>query len=219
MREAFHRELHGLTVSIAEMCELAGTAMQQATQALLQADLELAEQVISELEEGGPTAVRIEDEALKLLALQAPVARDLRIVVSSLKNVADVLRMHALAMHIAKMTRRRHPRHAVPEDVNGYFAEMGRIAVDIGNDAKRVVLSGDPAKAAELDDDDDAMDHLHRQLFTIVMDHGWRHGVPAAVDVTLLGRYYERFADHAVEIARRVIYQVTGSSADPERPL
>jgi phosphate transport system protein len=219
VREAFHRELNGLTVSIAEMCELAGTAMQQATQALLQADLELAEQVISELEEVAPKAIRIEEEALKLLALQAPVARDLRIVVSSLKNVADVLRMHALAMHVAKMTRRRHPSHAVPEDVNDYFAEMGRIAVDIGNDAKRVVLSGDPAKAAELDDDDDAMDHLHRQLFTIVMDHEWRHSVPAAVDVTLLGRYYERFADHAVEIARRVIYQATGSPADPERPL
>lgn len=219
MREAFRQELHGLTASIAEMCELAGTAMQQATQALLQADLELAEQVITELETAAPNADRIEDEALRLLALQAPVAGDLRIVVSSLKNVADVARMHALAMHVAKMTRRRHPDHAIPEDANGYFAEMGRIAVDIGNDAKRVVLSGDPAKAAELDDDDDAMDQLHRHLFTVLLDRNWNHGVPAAVDVTLLGRYYERFADHAVGIARRVIYQATGSTAVAERPL
>ena len=210
MRTAFQQELRALAVSIAEMCELAGRAMQRATQSLLQADLAHAEQVITELQDAAPKAARIEDDALKLLALQAPVAGDLRLVLSSLKNVADVQRMHALAMHVAKMARRRHPDHAVPEDVNGSFAEMGRIAVDIGIDAKGVVLSGDPRKAAQLDDDDDAMDGLHRHLFTMLMDGEWKHGVAAAVDVTLLGRYYERFADHAVEIARRVIYQATG---------
>jgi phosphate transport system protein len=102
--------------------------------------------------------------------------------------------------------------HALPEDVNGYFAEMGRIVVDIGIDAKDVVLSSDPRKAAQLDDDDDGMDERHRHLFTMLMDHEWEHGVAAAVDVTLLGRYYERFADHAVEIGRRVIYQATGAT-------
>ncbi len=210
MREAFHQELNDLTASIAEMCALAGKAMDRATAALLQADLALAEDVITELDRSVPKAARIEEDALRLLALQAPVAGDLRAVVSSLKNVADAQRMHALAMHVAKMVRRRHPDHAVPEDVNGYFAEMGRIAVDIGNDAKDVVLSGDLAKAAELDDDDDAMDYLHRRLFTMLMNGQWKHGVGAAVDVTLLGRYYERFADHAVEIGRRVIYRYTG---------
>lgn len=212
MRTVFHKELDALTANIAEMCELAGTAMQRATQSLLVADLELAEQVITELKETAPRVAQIEDEAFKLLALQAPVAGDLRAVVSSLKNVADVQRMHTLAMHVAKMTRRRHPSHAVPEYVNSHFAEMGRIAVDLGNDVKDVVLSGDPAKAAQLDDDDDSMDDLHRHLFTVLMDREWKHGVAAAVDVTLLGRYYERFADHAVEIARRVIYQATGTT-------
>ena len=212
VREAFHEELHGLTTSLSEMCELAGRAMERATGALLQADLVLAEQVITELDQIAPKSAHIEDDAFKLLALQAPVAGDLRVVVSSLKNVADVQRMHALAMHVAKLTRRRYPGHAVPEDVKSYFAEMGGIAVDIGNNAKGVVLSGDPAKAAELDDDDDAMDHLHRHLFTMLMDQQWKHGVAAAVDVTLLGRYYERFADHAVEIGRRVIYQATGAT-------
>jgi phosphate transport system protein len=210
VREGFQQDLRSLTSSIAEMCEQAGLAMQRATQALLQADLELAEQVITELQEIAPNVAGIEDDALRLLALQAPVAGDLRAVVSSLKNVADVQRMHALAMHVARMARRRHPSHAVPEDVNGYFAEMGRIAVDIGNEARDVVLSSDPSKAAQLDDDDDSMDELHRNLFTMLMDQDWRHGVAAAVDVTLLGRYYERFADHAVEIARRVIFQATG---------
>ncbi len=79
-----------------------------------------------------------------------------------------------------------------------------------GNDAKDVVLSDDPHKAAQLDDDD-AMHDLHRQLFTVLMDSEWKHGVAAAVDVTLLGRFYERFADHAVEIGRRITFQATGS--------
>jgi phosphate transport system protein len=166
--------------------------------------------VITELQEIAPRVAGIEDDALRLLALQAPVAGDLRAVVSSLQNVADVQRMHALAMHVASMARRRHPSYALPEDVNGYFVEMGRIAVDLGKDARDVVLSCDPSKAAQLEDDDDSLDDLHRHLFTMLMDQDWKHGVAAAVDVTLLGRYYERFADHAVEIARRVIFQATG---------
>ena len=210
MREGFQQDLRSLAASIAEMCERAGLAMDRATQALLQADLELAEQVITELREIVPAVAGIEDDAFRLLVLQAPKAGDLRAVVSSLKNVADVQRMHALALHVAKMARRRHPSHAVPEDVNGYFAEMGRIAVDLGNDARDVVLSRDPSKAAQLDDDDDSMDDFHRHLFTMLLDQDWEHGVAAAVDVTLLGRYYERFADHAVEIARRVVFEATG---------
>ena len=191
--------------------------MQRATQALLAADLVLAEQVISEHTEIALRATRIEEDAFTLLALQSPVAGDLRVVVSSLKNVADVERMGALALHVAKITRRRHPAHALPEDVQAYFAEMGRIATDIGNTTKDVVLARDPDKATQLDIEDDAMDDLHRHLFTVLMDRGWEHSVAAAVDVTLLGRYYERFADHAVEMGRRVIFQATGA-AIPDSP-
>ncbi len=181
------------------------------------ADLVLAEQVISEHTEIALRATRIEEDAFTLLALQSPVAGDLRVVVSSLKNVADVERMGALALHVAKITRRRHPAHALPEDVQAYFAEMGRIATDIGNTTKDVVLARDPDKATQLDIEDDAMDDLHRHLFTVLMDRGWEHSVAAAVDVTLLGRYYERFADHAVEMGRRVIFQATGA-AIPDSP-
>ena len=118
--------------------------------------------------------------------------------------------MGALALHVAKLARRRHPSKVLPDEVTGYFTEMGRIAVDMGNNIKEIVLSGDPDRAAELDDDDDDMDNLHRHLFSLLMDQEWKHGVAAAVDVTLLGRYYERFTDHAVEIGRRVIFQATG---------
>ena len=210
MRTAYHEQLDALTDQLAEMCRMAGIAMERATQALLQADLVLAEQVIGDHEMIVATSARAEEAAFVLLALQAPVAGDLRSIVSSIQIVADVERMGALALHVAKIARRRHPQHALPEEVNGYFAEMGRLAVDLANSAHDVLQSRDPEQARRIREEDDAMDDLHRHLFSVMMDREWKHGVAAAVDVTLLGRFYERFADHAVEISRRVIFQVTG---------
>lgn len=211
MRTAYHEQLSALTATLGEMCGMAGAAMERATQALLQADLALAEQVITDHEQINSMSAHAEENAFVLLALQAPVAGDLRAIVSSIQIVADIDRMGALALHVAKIARRRHPQHALPEEVNGYFAEMGRVAVELGNSAQEVLLSGDPEKAARIRDEDDAMDDLHQHLFTVLMDRDWKHGVASAVDVTLLGRFYERFADHAVEIARRVIFQTTGT--------
>jgi phosphate transport system protein len=216
MRTAYHEQLSALTAQLGEMCGLAGVAMERATQALLQADLVLAEQVISDHEHIGAMSARAEESAFVLLALQAPVAGDLRAIVSSIQIVADVDRMGALALHVAKIARRRHPQHALPEEVNGYFAEMGRVAVELGNAAQEVLLSRDPEKAARLREEDDAMDDLHQHLFTVLMDRDWKHGVTAAVDVTLLSRFYERFADHAVEVGRRVVFQVTGKLPEEE---
>jgi len=216
MRTAYHEQLDALTHQLAEMCRMAGIAMERATQALLQADLSLAEQVIGDHENIIAASARAEEAAFVLLALQAPVAGDLRAIVGSIQIVADVERMGALALHVAKIARRRHPRHALPEEVNGYFAEMGRIAVDLGNSAREVLISRDPDQARLIREEDDAMDDLHRHLFSVMMDREWKHGVAAAVDVTLLGRFYERFADHAVEISRRVIFQVTGRLPEEE---
>jgi len=210
MRTAYHDQLDALTTQLGEMCGMAGIAMERATQALLQADLMLAEQVITDHEQISAMSAHSEETAFVLLALQAPVAGDLRAVVSSIQIVADVDRMGALALHVAKIARRRHPQHALPEEVNGYFAEMGRVAVELGSAAQEVVVSRDPEKAARLREEDDAMDDLHRHLFTVLMNRDWKYGVAAAVDVTLLGRFYERFADHAVEIGRRVIFLATG---------
>ncbi|HEX7428370.1 MAG TPA: phosphate signaling complex protein PhoU [Mycobacterium sp.] len=210
MRTAYHEQLEALQGQLAEMCGLAGVAMERATQALLQADLVLAEQVITDHEQIADLSARAEEKAFVLLALQAPVAGDLRAIVSSIQIVADIDRMGSLALHVAKIARRRHPQHALPEEVNGYFAEMGRVAVELGNAAQEALMSRDPEKAAQIRDEDEAMDDLHRHLFTVLMDREWKHGVTAAVDVTLLSRFYERFADHAVEVARRVIFQVTG---------
>jgi phosphate transport system protein len=214
MRTAFQEQLDSLTEMLSKMCGLAGLAMDRATQALLQAELAMAEQVISDHDELVRMQTRAEEAAFVLLALQAPVAGDLRLVFGSFQNVADAERMGALALHVAKIARRRHPNPVLPEEVKGYFAEMGRIAIDLGNSAKDVVLSRDPKQAAQIGKEDEAMDQLHQQLFSVLMDKEWKHGVAAAVDVTLLGRFYERFADHAVEIGRRVAFEATGEAAD-----
>jgi phosphate transport system protein len=221
MRTAYHAELARLTEHLGEMCGLAGVAMEHATEALLQADLLVAEQVLSDHDKIAAMSAVAEESAFVLLApLRAPVANDLRAIVSALRMTVDIDRMAALALHVAEITRWRHPQHALPEEVNGYFAEMGRIAVKLGNSSREVLLSRDPRKAARIRREDDTMDDLHRHLFTVMMDREWKHGVAAAVDVTLLGRYYERFADHAVQLAHRVIFQMTGRSSDGEtRPI
>ncbi|MGU3498337.1 phosphate signaling complex protein PhoU [Mycobacterium sp. C31M] len=213
MRADFHEKLDSLTVTLSAMCSAAGRSMNRATSALLDADLGLAESVISDQSQLAEARAHAEEQAFLLLALQGPVARDLRTVVASLQNVADAERMGGLAVHVAKIARRRHPGCAVPEQVRSYFAQMGKIAVDLGTAAEHVVRSRNPSRAAEIDTDDDAMDTLHRHLFLVLMGPDWKHGAAAAVDVTLLGRFYERFADHAVAIGRRVVFEATGRSA------
>jgi phosphate transport system protein len=210
MRVAYNEHLNELSSILGDMAGYAGAAMEKATQALLQADLTLAEQVISDYDAITALTHQAEERSFSLLALQAPVAGDLRAIVSGIQIVADVDRMGALAVHIANIARRRHPNHALPEEVNGYFAEMGRIAVALGAAAKEVIETRDPDRAARIAFEDEAMDDLHRHLFTVLMDREWSHGVASAVDITLLGRFYERFADHAVEVGRRIVFLATG---------
>lgn len=214
MRTVYQEQLRSLNMILGDMADLAGSAMERATRALLQADLAIAEDVISENDRMSDMTAQAEERAFGLLALQAPVAGDLRGIVSALQIVADVDRMGALALHVAKVARRRHPAKALPEEVAGYFAEMGRLGVQLAHNAREVLDNQDPQAAVRLQEDDDAMDDLHRHLFTVLMDREWSHGVAAAIDITLLGRYYERFADHAVMIGRRVVFQATGKTPE-----
>ena len=149
MRVVYTEQMNELSAILGEMAGQVGSAMDRATEALLQADLSLAEQVITDYDRIAVLTHEAEERAFALLALQAPVAGDLRSVVSGIQIVADVDRMGALALHIAKIARRRHPAHALPEEVNGYFAEMGRIAVALGAAAKEVIETRDPERAAE----------------------------------------------------------------------
>ncbi|KKW64194.1 phosphate signaling complex protein PhoU [Mycolicibacterium elephantis] len=210
MRTAYHEQLSALCAQLAEMCGLTAAAMERATTALLDADLTLAEQVIADHEHIAMLNRRAEETAIRLLALQQPVAGELRTIVGSIRISADIERMGALAVHVASISRLRHPECALPDEVRSSFAEMGSRAVRLARIAQEVLIAPDPDKAARLHDEDDAVDDEHRHLFTLLLDHKWQDGVCSAVDVALLGRYYERFADHAVEIGRRVIFEATG---------
>ena len=210
MRTAYYEELSALRTQVGDMCGLAADAMEHATQALLGSGISVAEQVIADHEHIQAMSRRAEASALKLLALQQPVAGDLRTIVGAIHVGADIERMGALAVHVARIARLRHPECAVPDEVRDSFSEMGTQSVQLARTAREVMVSGDPDKAARLNDADDAVDAEHRHLFTMLIDHVWQDGVCSAVDVALLGRFYERFADHAVEIGRRVVFEATG---------
>jgi phosphate transport system protein len=210
MRTTYYEELSALRTQVGDMCGLAADAMEHATQALLGSDLSVAEQVIADQEHIEAMSKAAEGSSLKLLALQQPVAGDLRAIVGAIHVGADIERMGALAVHVARIARRRHPECALPDDVRDCFAEMGTRSVELARTAREVLVSGDPDKAARLNEEDDAVDAEHRHLFTLLIDHKWQDGVCSAVDVALLGRFYERFADHAVEIGRRVVFETTG---------
>ncbi|KRV51138.1 PhoU family transcriptional regulator [Wenjunlia vitaminophila] len=214
MRDAYHEELDSIGDGLVEMARLVGSAIGRATTALLDADLKLAESVIAADERVDDLQRDLEQRAIALLARQQPVATDLRIVVTSLRMTSDLERCGDLARHVAKVARLRYPTSAVPSDLHPTILEMGQLAQRLVAKAGQVITTKDVDAAMQLEQDDDAMDLLHRTLFQHLLDDRWQHGIETAVDVTLCGRYYERFADHAVSVAQRVVFLVTGEHAD-----
>lgn len=194
------------------MCQLTSTALRDATKALLNADLALAEQVIASDVRLDSMRANAEQVAFELLALEAPVATDLRAVVSAMWIVADLQRMGALAIHVAKAARRRHPAHVIPVGVRPIIERMGRVGVHLADQAGLVLRERNLELARRLEVEDDLMDDLQRELFTLMLAPEWDNGVGPAVDIALLSRFYERFADHAVAVARRVVFLVTGEN-------
>ena len=213
MRDAFHEELDAIQATLVTMGEMVATAMSRSSEALLKADVKLAEQVISEDEKLDTIQHDLEARAINLMARQQPVAQDLRILVTSLRMSADLERMGDLCHHIAKLARMRYPEVAVPAELVKTIESMGTTAVKIIEKSTHVVKTQDLQAAIELETDDDEMDKLHRALFVALLDDSWSHGIETAIDMTLLGRYYERCADHAVSIARRVYFLVKGEYA------
>jgi phosphate transport system protein len=210
VREYYREELEDLNASLVQLATEVGSAMRTATTALLDADVALADHVIA-----GDAAIdaareHIEQRCATLLARQQPVAGDLRTILTAMRIVSDLERMGDLAEHVAKVARMRFPESAVPQALRPVFLEAGSVAETLVAKAGAVIAQHDVEAAAELETDDDAMDRLHRRLFRELLNESWSHGIEAAIDITLLGRYYERFADHAVSVARRVVYLVTG---------
>jgi phosphate transport system protein len=210
MRDAYSDQLDSIRDDLLTMTRLVGDAVSQATQALLDGDALLAEKVISEDDAIDALRVRIEDRSFDLLALQNPVAGDLRMLVASLRMVGEFERMGDLSVHVAKIARLRVPEVAVPEEIVPTIARMAAVAEVMVAKVGHIIADSDVAAAEELEQVDEEMDRLRRSSFRELLGSDWKHGVEPAVDIALLGRYYERIADHAVSIARRVVFLVTG---------
>ena len=213
IRSVFQDELDSVSQTLFELSVMVSDSMSKATNALLTKNLSLAEEIITYDEKIDTVQHDLDARIIDIIARQQPVASDLRALVTALRMSADLERMGDLAHHVAKVVRLRHPAAAVPDQLLTLIESMGVAAEKIAAKTGVVISTRDTALAAQLEKDDDEMDLLHRQLISTLIAPTWNHGVETAIDLTLLGRYYERYADHAVSVARRVIFLVTGKFA------
>ena len=216
MRESYHEELSGVVDDLITMTDRVQVAVQDATRALLGSDLAAAEKVIEDDLVLDRLHDDLEQRCFSLLARQAPVAGELRTLVAALRMVADLARMGDLSAHIAKIARMRYPSPAVPESMQPNFQRMAEIATQMVEVARNTLRERNVLDAEKMADNDEEVDNLRAMQFRELLDDSWPHGVEAAVDCALLGRYYERIADHAVIMGSRVIYVVTGLHPEGE---
>jgi phosphate transport system protein len=212
MRDAYHDELDAITEQLVEMTHAVGFAVSAATRALLSADVSIAESVIDGDAVVNQLRDKIERRTVDLIARQQPVAGDLRILTTGLRSTSDLERSGDMAVHVAKLARRRFPNRAVPAELHDVVEQMGSVGAAMVRKTAEVIRTRDLALAAEFEADDDVMDELHRTLLVTMLAPDWPHGVDTAIDLALAGRYYERFADHAVSVARQIVYLVTGET-------
>ena len=210
MRDLYYEQLDAIVDDMVTLTGSVRRAVAAATAALLNADAPLAEQVIDGDKVIDETIEGIEERALLLLATQQPVATDLRQLVATLRMLTDLERMGDLSVHVAKVARLRMPEVAVPTNLQPTIMAMASVADQMIHAASRIVANRDLVAAEKLEDTDDEMDKLRKELFRVLLSDTWDHGVEPAIDLALLGRYYERIGDHAVSMARRVVYLVTG---------
>ena len=210
MREEFQADLAEVGRLLVTMAEAVRAAMRRATTALLTADRPAAEAVIARDAEVDELYRHVEQKVSDVIARQAPVATDLRTLITALHVSADLERMGDLAEHVAKTALRRHPSPAVPAELRPVFQQMAEVADRMADKITLVLTKPDADRAAELEHDDDAMDDLERDLFAVLLRDDWPYGAETAIDGALLGRFYERYADHAVNAGQQVVYLITG---------
>lgn len=213
MRDAYYEQLDTIVDDLVQLTGTVRKAVAASTAALLNADGPLAEQVIAGDKQIDEATEEIEERALLLLATQQPVATDLRQLVATLRMLTDLQRMGDLSVHVAKVARMRMPDVAVPTTLQPTIMAMASVADQMIHAASRIVANRDIDAATKLEDTDDEMDRLRKDLFRALLGGTWEHGIEPAIDLALLGRYYERIGDHAVSMARRVVYLVTGELA------
>ena len=215
MREAYHEQLDMLIDDLARMALLVEDAMGQAVAALLNADAQAARRVVLGSAQFASLADDIDERALILAARQQPVAADLRTIVAALRTTMDLERMSRLACHVAQVAEQRQPLCAVPPELAETIAQMGRFARTAAAEIAKALAARDWHAAARLDRSDDEMDRLQLGLYARVLDGSWPHGTQVAVDAALIGRYLERYTDHAVAVAHHVGFLAGRESLDP----
>lgn len=219
MRQIFHQELEQVGQDLQQLTRLVVGAIENATAALRTADIELAEKVIQGDDEIDEVGLAIDELSISLLARQQPVATDLRIIVTALRISATVERMGDLARHIAYIARGRFPERATSDEQAALFEEFSVAAVDAAHQVAELLESRDLELAAAVERDDDTLDALHARNFTLLLDPAVELTRQQVVDGVLLGRYFERFGDHAVSVARRISFLVTGDLTNAVAPV
>jgi phosphate transport system protein len=210
MREVFQQELREVQERLVEIAELVAVSIDKATRAFNESNVSLAEEVIADDDLIDQRALALDELAITILARQQPVARDLRIVVSALRISASLERMGDMSTHISQLARYRFPDKVVPKSLRPTFAEMGRLDVEIARKLTELLRTEDVDLAEEIRNEDDKIDALHLSVFDKVLGETWKGETVDTVDATLASRYHERFADHAVSIAKKVQYLATG---------
>ncbi len=210
MREVFQQELREVQDRLVEIATLVATSIESATKAFNESDVALAETVIADDDKIDAAAAELDELAIQILARQQPVARDLRIVVSALRVSASLERMGDMSSHIAQLARYRFPDKVVPKSLRKTFVEMGELDVTIAQMLTELLRTESLDLAEKIRNEDDKVDELHLSVFDKMLGESWKGDSEATVDSTLASRYHERFADHAVSIAKKVQYLATG---------
>ncbi|MEY4741049.1 MAG: phosphate signaling complex protein PhoU [Actinomycetota bacterium] len=204
-------DVQGRLVSLAENAE---SIMDKASRAFLNSDVTLADEALALAETNEAKALDLDELVIKVLATQSPVARDLRILVSALRMSASLERMGSLSSHIAAIARYRFPGSAVPDSLRKTFEDMARIDLELIGKGIRLLQNTDLDLVREIQARDEAVDRLHRKVFDVVLSPEWKENAMYTVDVTLASRYFERFADHVVDISSKVSFLQTGEWHD-----
>ena len=216
MREVFHDTLEEIQSRLVEISELVAEAIEKATQAFATGDVTLAEEVIANDITIDELVLTTDEIAIATLAMQQPVAHDLRVIVSALRISASLERMGDLADHIAQLVRSRYPERAVPQGLKSTFKKMGVLDVEVARTLTKLLRTQDLQYANHIRDTDDDIDELHASVYERVLGESFKGEIPHAIDATLASRYHERFADHAVSVAKKVVYLATGDWSGAE---
>ncbi|MCF8528803.1 MAG: phosphate signaling complex protein PhoU [Aquiluna sp.] len=214
MRAVFQQELLEVQSRLVSLAETSEKIMDKASRAFLNSDVSMADEALALAEANEERALDLDELVIKVLATQSPVARDLRILVSALRMSASLERMGSLASHIAAIARYRYPGSAIPDSLRKTFEDMARIDLELVSKATKLLANTDLDLAREIQAQDEAVDRLHRKVFDVVLDPNWSENAMFTVDVTLASRYFERFADHVVDISSKVSFLQTGEWQD-----